>query len=350
MGFEDSVSRSPITLTAHNHISFSVALCTYNGARYLEEQLESIAAQTRPADELVVCDDRSTDSSADIVSAFAARAPFTVRLVVNEQRLGSTENFARAAALCTGTFIALSDQDDVWLSHKLASLEKEFKNPAVGLVFSDAEIVDEKLRPAGKRMWHQVEFREREKRLVRKGRAIEVLLPGWSVMGATMAFRSKFLDLVLPIPTNLPMIHDGWIALVIAAVAPITFIDEPLILYRQHASQQVGAPVNRARDRSISTPKFLRGAALRANSYRELVGTIQKVKERLADRPAYHGDETMNDMDTWLQHIKVRMNLPAGSVARFSAVLKELLAMRYHRYSNGTVSAAKDLVYGARIS
>src|SRR5688572_4846600 len=221
-------------------------MCTYNGARFVREQLDSIAAQTRLPDELIICDDASQDSTVEIIRAFSAHAPFPVRLVINEQTLGSTSNFEKATGLCSGEIIAFADQDDVWKPEKLHLLEVEFaKRPDVGLVFSDAEIVDEKLHPIGHRMWNEVGFGERQKQLIREGRALDVLLPGWSVTGATMAFRSKFRNLILPIPTSLPMIHDGWIALMVAAVAEVEFIDEPLILYRQHSGQQIGAPVGR---------------------------------------------------------------------------------------------------------
>ena len=93
---------------------FSVAMCTYNGARFLGAQLASVAAQARAPDELVVCDDRSTDETARVVEEFAAAAPFRVRLHVNERNLGTTRNFERAVSLCEGDLIALSDQDDVW--------------------------------------------------------------------------------------------------------------------------------------------------------------------------------------------------------------------------------------------
>lgn len=329
---------------------FSVAMCTFNGSRFIADQLESIAAQTRPPDELIVCDDDSPDETVEIVRTFASRAPFPVRIFINEQRLGSTRNFEKAASLCAGDLIAFSDQDDVWLPHKLASLEKEFENPAVGLVFSDAEIVDEQLRPAGKRMWHEVGFREREKRLVRKGRAIEVLLPGWSVMGATMAFRSKFSDLVLPIPTNLPMIHDGWIALMISAAAEVACIDDPLILYRQHQQQQIGAPSGgEAKDSYRITLEALKLRAHRKSSYAALVHIMQAVKQRLGaqERNAVL-QQSLDRVEDRFQHITTRMNLSRHIHSRLVPVFRELISLRYYRYANGVASAAKDLFYGTR--
>src|SRR5258706_6945784 len=99
--------------------TFSVAMCTCNGAAYLADQLESIAAQSRLPDELVVRDDASVDDTPAVIQAFAARAPFPVRFERNADRLGSTRNFDGAIAACTGDLIALSDQDDVWHQDKV---------------------------------------------------------------------------------------------------------------------------------------------------------------------------------------------------------------------------------------
>jgi hypothetical protein len=112
----------------------------------------------------------------------------------------------------------------------------------VGFVSSDAEVVDDDLRPLGERLWNSLGFDETRRHKLKTGRRMEVLLPGWTVTGATMAFRSTFLPLVVPIPNHLAVIHDGWIAAVVGAVANVAFIEEPLVLYRQHPQQQIGAP------------------------------------------------------------------------------------------------------------
>ncbi|HEV2835287.1 MAG TPA: glycosyltransferase, partial [Pyrinomonadaceae bacterium] len=100
-------------------MNLSIALGTYNGAVYLKEQLESIAAQTRTPDELVISDDQSTDDTLRLIEEFAATAGFPVPLSVNESNLGTAKNFEKAISLCRGDVILLSDQDDVWHSDKL---------------------------------------------------------------------------------------------------------------------------------------------------------------------------------------------------------------------------------------
>ena len=108
------------------HLSISIALCTYNGERFLRKQLDSYIQQTRLPDELVICDDGSKDRTLEILEEFAAKAPFSVRIYQNVQNLGWSKNFEKAINLCTGDLIALSDQDDEWLSHKLAKIEGFF--------------------------------------------------------------------------------------------------------------------------------------------------------------------------------------------------------------------------------
>ncbi len=222
-------------------MKISVALCTYNGAEYLQQQLDSIAAQSRQPDELVVCDDRSTDASADIARKFAASAAFPVSVRVNDANLGSTSNFAGAIELCTGDIIVLSDQDDVWLPEKLARIEAEFdSHPKTGLVFSDAIITDAGLRPIGASLWREM-FRRYDREMFANGRAAEVLLQHNVVTGATLAFRSALREAILPIPKLDDYIHDAWISLIAALSSETRSIPRPLIMYRQHSSQQLGA-------------------------------------------------------------------------------------------------------------
>jgi glycosyltransferase involved in cell wall biosynthesis len=326
-------------------MKISVAMCTYDGERFLREQLASIAAQERAPDELVVCDDRSEDSTRAIVSEFAASSPFAVRLHVNERNLGSTKNFEHAIGLCQGEVIALSDQDDVWAASKLRRIEERFEaEPGAGLVFSDAEVVGEDLRPLGYRLWESVGFDRAHQRLVRGGRALDVLLPGWTVTGATLAFRSEFRGLVLEIPDDLALIHDGWIALMIASVAEVSFIEEPLVKYRQHSRQQIGARERKA-EGDAGVVVEVREAMRRRNSYGEMIETARRARRRLAERrDAYGSDEALAKLDARIKHLRARANLPGGRLGRARCVLRELLSRRYHHYSNGVYSAVKDLL------
>ena len=327
---------------------FSVAMCTYNGASFIAEQLATIATQTRPPDELVVCDDGSTDATLECVREFARTVPFTVRLIPNEKNLGSTKNFERAIELCEGDFIALADQDDVWLPEKLERLEAALADQSTVLAFTDGDVVDETLRPTGQRVWQTIRFGAAEQRLFRRGRAFEVLLDHNVVTGAAMAFKAEFRELILPIPNDLvhdgiPVLHDWWAALLISAVAKVSFIPEPLFKYRQHSAQQLGIMSKyEGNDEPLTTR--LRTAASRRNIFSGEVKYLRAIVERLSSARAFPlRDGGLADLEPRLTHFETRAAMPPHRLQRLSPVLRELVARRYHLYSNGLVSAAKDL-------
>ena len=320
-------------------------MCTFNGADFLPSQLQSIIAQSRPPDELVVCDDGSADNTRSLLEEFAAGSSFPVALHFNERNLGSVKNFEKAIGLCSGDVIALSDQDDVWRSDKLQLIEESFtKAPQAGLVFSDAEVVDEELKPLGRRMWNEVNFDAHKRKLVRLGRAFEVLVTGWTVTGATMAFRAKFVKLALPIPEGIAMIHDGWIALTVASVADVVIIDEPLVKYRQHARQQIGAPM-RAEAVTEGPMQALETAFRRHHDNAGLHKILATLEERLTThKDAYDSRNALSFIGNYSFHLNVRANLPQRRLNRVPRILRELVTLRYHEYANGFKSAAKDLV------
>jgi glycosyltransferase involved in cell wall biosynthesis len=325
---------------------FSIAMCTYNGARHLQEQLDSIAAQSRPPDELVVCDDGSTDSTQMIVRNFAATVPFAVQFHINEQNLGSTKNFERAISLCRGDLIALSDQDDVWFPGKLAQLEAEFdRAPNVGLIFTDAEVIHEDTRPAGFTLWEKLPLGPHERQRLRSGKAVDELLEGATVTGATMAFRATFKELVLPIPDDLMIIHDGWIAILVAAVSDVLPFATLLIRYRQHSGQQIGAVERKGpRPSQLLGPGSARDALQRENPYNDVLAVARSVSRRLRDRSdAFDSSQAMTRLEARITHLEARSSMPRGRLLRVRRVLRELITLRYHIYSKGLQSAVKDL-------
>ena len=235
-------------------MKISIALCTYNGAPYLQEQLSSILSQTRLPDELIICDDKSEDNTVDLIRELASRATFPVRLVVNKINLKSTKNFEKAISLCSGNIIVLSDQDDVWYPQKLMRIEKVFvDSPHISAVFTDGKICDASLNPLGYTLWESFGFNKKMQKKTASHRSFEVLIKRNVVTGATMAFRSEFKDLVLPIPNE--WVHDGWIALLIASVSDLAIIHAPLIKYRQHNNNQIGALKKNFKEQLIMAQK-----------------------------------------------------------------------------------------------
>jgi glycosyltransferase involved in cell wall biosynthesis len=331
----------------------SVALCTYNGERFLSEQLDSIAGQTRPPDELVVRDDASEDETLEILDRFSRDAPFPVLIDAATERFGVVRNFDRVLESCSGDLIFLCDQDDVWQPDKIERMVERFQErPAVGLVATDATLVDESLQPLGRTLWSDRFETETRSRAVRKG-AVEVILNHDVVTGATMAFRSKYLETIRPIPEGMPnLIHDKWIAFVIACQAEVEFLPECLTLYRQHAGQQIGASYGEQDDGAIPGGDVL-GAGIEYNSaraayMRELeakvsqntVSVSAKIRKRILD---VLRDEAL-DADEGVRHFRNRAALKQMGIGKVSLIVQEVAARRYQRFSNGIKSALKDLL------
>lgn len=219
----------------------SVALCTYNGERFLREQLDSFVEQSVLPYELVVCDDASTDSTFTVLEEFSRTAPFPVRLFRNENNLGVVQNFSKAVYLCAGDYVALSDQDDVWLPGKLeASIEMMRQGEQVHgsdtplLVHTDLRLVDsEKREIAPSYMRHQhLTHRDID--------PLKTILARNFVTGCTCLCNRALIRESHPFPEKIFM-HDWWLALIAASRGKILFVPEAKILYRQHGSNSLGA-------------------------------------------------------------------------------------------------------------
>lgn len=318
-------------------MKLSIALCTYNGALYLKEQLASIAAQTRKPDELVISDDGSTDRTQQLIEEFAGTAEFRVRWSVNQSNLGAVKNFENAIALCDGDVIALCDQDDVWIADKLESIARlMLERPEVAMMFSNAELVDENLKPLEQTLFDRLRFNKRKQNQVKSGGALEILLREPLVCGATMAFRANFSDLILPIPESGPLIHDGWIALLIAAVAEIDFVSRPLVKYRQHSAQQIGMW------NTGTVENIVRSRRVDRSCYVTQANQVNEAFERLSAYGLSPRSETL--LREKISHLHERAHLPAPQFQRWRSIGKEVVNRRYHRFSKGWFSAAKDLL------
>jgi hypothetical protein len=143
------------------------------------------------------------------------------------------------------------------------------------------------------------------------------------------------------------MIHDGWIALTIAAVANVVAVDEPLIQYRQHAQQQIGAPTRKDAGPELRGIQAINTAFRRRNNCADLQKILETLAVRLrATDPAndFATRKALSFISDYAFHLKVRANLPQRRLNRVPRILRELLSLRYHEYSNGFKSAAKDLV------
>lgn len=221
----------------------SVALCTYNGKRYIREQVESILNQTIPVDEIVVCDDGSTDNTLQIIENLNKDTQTDIRIYRNEKNLGPALNFQKAINLCLGDIVFLSDQDDIWHKNKVNAMVDWFKdNPTQRVVFSDADLIDEaNSLITEKSLWECVGFTKKAQKAFVAGLGVELLCYENRATGATMAVRRDFATTShFTSLCNSTILHDGAIAMLAAEDNVLGFIPEKLTQYRCHTNQSVG--------------------------------------------------------------------------------------------------------------
>jgi glycosyltransferase involved in cell wall biosynthesis len=317
---------------SHSQEKISVALCTYNGERFLSRQLASMQQQTRLPDELVVCDDRSTDSTIEILQEFSASAGFPVKITRNEHNLGFVANFERAIQLCQGDLIALSDQDDIWYPTRLERSQQEFvAHAGVGLVFSDADIIDDQDQLIGMRLWQNFGFTgERKQRLLAGD--YTVLAKNRFVTGATVMFRSRLRENCLPVGAG--WLHDEWLAATAAAIKHLRPIDSPLIRYRQHNSQQVGLS---------PAPSFREKNQRHWTELSRQIGLLEEICRTLSQQPLSEQGETLYACyQAHLRFARFRSALPKRRLLRLNAMLKQYSS--YTAWGSGVFSMATDLV------
>lgn len=214
-----------------SRLRVSVAMASYNGERFLEEQLSSIARQTKLPNEMVVTDDGSTDATISILESFARNSPFPVRIYKNPVRLGYGDSFIKAASLCEGEFIAFSDQDDVWVEGRLALCLPFFDDQEVLLSVHSAVVVDEELRPLGFN-WPNITLTQ----AIYDQSPIKNPFPGFAII--VRKGMPGLLDSPRPLElsNSRPMPHDTWISILAKSFGKVAFIKEPLVYYRRHHS------------------------------------------------------------------------------------------------------------------
>lgn len=201
-------------------LTISIAMATYNGANFIGEQLDSFAAQTRWPEELVICDDGSTDNTATIVAKFAVSAPFAVRFIRNEERLGYNRNFAKSIDLCSGELIFVSDQDDKWFTDKIATVANLFDAPSPPLcVVNDQIIASPDGMPSGTTVLGNVR---------RLGYRDSFYGPG-----CCTAINRMLLEVIIPFPGDV-VAYDHWLNIFPSLLGAQALYERPLQLYRRH--------------------------------------------------------------------------------------------------------------------
>jgi glycosyltransferase involved in cell wall biosynthesis len=322
----------------------SVALCTRNGAKFIQDQVRSICEQGLPPAQLVISDDASSDGCVElarqtVLSCQGNNAGIgpALDLLRNDPPLNVTKNFEQAVKACSGEFIALSDQDDVWHKDRLSRMVAEFdRRPNLLLLHADARLIDDRGRDLSESLFQALEVQPVELAWLHHGRAMDVFLRRNLAAGTTIMFRRALLRHALPFPPE--WVHDEWLAMIAAALGGVDVLEEALTDYRQHASNQIGAK-----------RESLRAKIRKAFTSRDRTLADRAVKaEILLERLLSFGDVVSPDVLEKLRgkvaHQRFRATLPAPRWRRWLPVLREAASGRYSRFGRAVHCVARDLL------
>ena len=218
----------------------SVVIATYNGERFLEEQLDSVFEQTYPNLEIIAVDDYSSDTTVSILHQFAL-SHSNMKVFANERNIGAIKTFEKGISLSTGNFIALCDQDDIWDRHKIELLMREMNGKE--MVFCDSEFIDE----TGKTINRKISD---IKNLSTYNNCSPFIIAN-CISGHAVVFRREIAIAAIPFPSYI--IHDWWLAFVASSKGVVHFVNLPLVQYRQHADNFIGAIKVKGRSKKRET-------------------------------------------------------------------------------------------------
>lgn len=214
-----------------------ILLATYNGEKFVKEQIESILNQTYENFNLIISDDASTDNTLNILEEYEKKDT-RIKVFKKEKNKGLIDNFEFLLKNVTSDYFMFSDQDDIWKKDKIEKSINKLKEESLGLVYTDLEIVDEKLNVIYPSYW---KYKQIYKKII-KYNNFEALYLNNFVTGCTILAKSKYIKDILPLPRNSKFVlHDYWTALIISAKDKISYVEEPTIQYRQHKNNRVGS-------------------------------------------------------------------------------------------------------------
>ncbi len=308
-------------------MKISIALCTYNGAKYLEEQLKSLAEQTLKADEIIICDDNSSDNTVNIVNRY--KDNLNIKLTVNKVNLGVTKNFEQAISLCSGDIIFLCDQDDVWDKNKVKIMTDKMQDEKIGFCCCDGIITDENLKQtADYTLWNTSGLSKID---LNKFSPYN-LINNYCFTGMATAFKSSLKKYILPISKN--AVHDEWLAFIAVCISKVAFVEQKLVFYRQHNNQQIG--INSIKP-AKEIWKFLK--SYKISSMEKEVGKFEDLIIRLKELNI--DLKLIQELGNKIKHLKYRTT---RNKLRIFILLWQLLTGEYAKYSNNGYKAfVKDL-------
>jgi glycosyltransferase involved in cell wall biosynthesis len=324
-------------------MQISIAMATYNGGWYLQEQLDSFVSQSRCPDELIITDDRSTDDTLEIIKRFAQNAPFNVAWSQNKENLGYAGNFNAALMKTTGDLVFLSDQDDVWFPEKLERMERyALEDPGALVLMNDAGLTDGELNDTGLTKLGQI--------------ASAGMTDSCFLMGCCVAVRRELLDLCLPMPARYKE-HDGWIVNMAEGVGRKRVVPDVLQWYRRHGQNESHFIANRTTKLTRGfmfkhyLSRLIQGGALPEGSVdssaqlQTFLAGVRDARDRSAPPLSDEFNAYLLQLDSRLSALECRLAVRAKARwMRLPGVFRLWRKGAYGEFS-GAKSAVRDLLF-----
>lgn len=311
-------------------MNISIVMATYNGSRFIREQMDSILDQTELPYEIIVCDDGSSDETVSILDEYSTSSIVPIEILHNEGNMGSTLSFSKAISKAAGDVIVLCDQDDLWKSDRLEKIRNVFEqDDNITGVYSDAELIDESGKPLEKSLWKELSITNKEFSALKEGgiSAFKVLLKRNVITGAAFAFKNRCIDTQAIFPKL--WVHDAWIVINLVIKGRIGFVPECLVGYRQHSANQIGLGKKSIWARYKYRP---------AGYFSDL---ISRHKDLLAFLKYSEAEDSfIAIVEGKIRHLNARLDGEDKS----AILILELFNGNYHRYSSGFLSFIKDFI------
>lgn len=325
-------------------LTISIALCTYNGERFLQEQLDSIANQTRLPDEVVVSDDGSTDSTLDILKKWAEELPFPVKIYSNASPLGFSKNFEKAMLLCSCDVLFCCDQDDVWESEKIEKMVGILEqDETVGVVYCNGKMVDENLKETGvlRDEWLSYYFANGPHSFLNPFACTNKI-----TSGCCLSLRTSLLDSILPVPEKTT--YDMWIYFLSSGLTKMNYLDEPLVQCRVHqnnASIKISAPfLQLVQDRHSHSRKLQKKTFGRYYHNQDLIKELKERLENLPENP--HKDFVLIWLERNHAHFQNRKRIRQNIFTAFFLFLREIFSGGYFQKEYPFYNIREDMKVG----
>ena len=214
-----------------------ILLATYNGEKYIKEQIDSILNQSYNCFRLLISDDCSTDTTRAILQEYSKNDD-RIKVFYQEKNIGIVNNFEFLLGKVENNYFMFSDQDDYWKENKIKNTFEKLQKDDADLAYTDLEVVDENLNQISASYWNLKGLTKK----IKKYNNFDSLYLNNYITGCTILCKSKWINTIIPIPKNSKnILHDYWIALQVSYKGKITYLDEPTIEYRQHGNNCVGS-------------------------------------------------------------------------------------------------------------